>query len=106
MPAEKTNPYPYPTPADIAAAPGGREIKAARNILARRISGIPVRPYLMGQQDSAPVVQGVLDLTTICYRLLDATDPLTGGSVAEKAALDDLREILENSDGAATSNRG
>lgn len=106
MPDEKKNPYPYPTPADIAAAPGGREIKGARNVLARRISGIPVRPYLMGQQDSAPVVQGVLDLTTICYRLLDAADPLTGSSDAERVALDDLRAILEDSEGAATAGRG
>lgn len=58
------------------ASPGGREIKAARNIVSRRIDGIPKRGYIMGDCDSAPVIQGVADMTTAAYALLDAMESL------------------------------
>lgn len=72
MPEEKIpNPYPTTTAEEIAAAPGGREIKAARKIAVRRFDGIPSRAFLLGDNDHSPVLQGLLDLTTLCYQVLD-----------------------------------
>lgn len=72
MPAEIENPYPFPTAAEVAMWSVNRETDAARNIMARHISGIPRRPFLNGSSDHSPVFKGVLDLTTAVYRLLDA----------------------------------
>lgn len=71
MPQERDSNYPYPTAEDAAASLGGREAKAARNIVARHVTGIPRRAYLMGESDHAPVVRGVADLTAAVYALLD-----------------------------------
>ena len=89
---KRANPYPYPTAEDVAAAPGGREIKAARNIVARKVRGIPQRGFLLGEYDHAAVVRGVLDLTTLCYGVLDA---FAEESNAHPTLLA-LREMLED----------
>jgi hypothetical protein len=91
MPEEKiANPFPYPTPEEIAAAPGGREIKAARNIAVRKFNGIPMRAFLLGGNDHSPVMQGIVDLTTICYRLLDEFPDEASDNFVQ------LRAMMEN----------
>jgi hypothetical protein len=69
---KRSNPYPFPTAAEIEAAPGDRETKAARNIMVRNVPGIPRRPFLLGDSDHAPILQGVKDLTTVCWAVIDA----------------------------------
>jgi len=68
---KKANPYPYPTAEEVAAAPGERGIKAARNIATRRFEGIPGRAFLLGSNDHSPMLRGIADLTELCYRILD-----------------------------------
>jgi hypothetical protein len=74
MPQERHNPFPYPTAKDVEEAPGTREEKAARNIIVRHIPGVARRDYLLGNNDSAPILQGVRDLTSAVYQLLDQID--------------------------------
>lgn len=74
MPQERNNPYPNATPAEVEATPGGREIKAARNIAVRKFGGIPIRGFLLGTCDHSPVLRGIVDLTTEVYVLLDSLE--------------------------------
>jgi len=93
MPQERENQYPYPTATDAANAPGDREIKAARYVVARNIQGLFRRAYIMGESDSAPIVQGVHDLTKACYKVLDVfADRFEDSSEAD--ALAELEAIL------------
>lgn len=89
---KRANPFPYPTAEDVAAAPGDRETKAARNIMVRNIQGIPRAPFLRGDSDHAPILQGVKDLTTACYQVLDA---FAEESNAHPSLLA-LRDLLED----------
>lgn len=96
MPQERHNPFPFPIASEVEAMTGSRELKAARNVVARGHKGsIPGRGFLLGESDHAPVVKGVLALTTVCYRLLDAipADQLNG-TLGEEART--LREIMED----------
>lgn len=68
---KRANPYSTATAAEVEAAPGSREEKAARNIAVRRFGGIPRRAFLLGNNDHSPVVKGIVDLTTLCYEVLD-----------------------------------
>lgn len=68
---KRANPYPITTAAEVEAAPGSREQKAARNIATRQFKGIPSRAFLLGQNDHSPVLRGVADLTGLCYEVLD-----------------------------------
>jgi hypothetical protein len=95
MPQERNNPYPFPTAEEVEAAPGDREIKAARNIASRRFDGIPKRGYVMGDCDHAVIVQGIHDLTTACYKVLDALDGRFEDS-SEADALNEMRALLED----------
>lgn len=74
MPAEHPNPYPHPTAEEVAAAPGSREQKAARNIASRAFDGIPRRAFLLGDADHSPVVRGIAEATEVAYRLVDLID--------------------------------
>jgi hypothetical protein len=98
MPQDRDNPYPYPTAEDVANAPGGREIKAARNVVVRHIPGVPRRPYLVGENDHEPIMRGVADLTTLVYRLLDAIHEVSGGSPDGDLLdpINDVRVALEH----------
>lgn len=89
---KRANPYPYPTAEEFHAAPGTREQKAARCIAARKFGGIPSRAFLLGENDHSPLMLGLLDLTTLCYRLLDehAEDPDASDTFVE------LRDMLED----------
>lgn len=69
--SKRANPFPHPTATDVERAPGDRETKAARNIISRNITGIPKRGYMLGENDSAPILQGIKELTRVCYMLLD-----------------------------------
>lgn len=95
MPQERASQYPFPTATDAANAPGDREDKAARNVVSRRIDGIPKGGYITGDCDHAPVVKGVRDLTAACYKVLDALDGRFEDS-SESDALDEMRSILED----------
>ncbi len=75
MPQERDNQYPVTTAQEVDAAPGDPATKAARNIMARRISGIPKRPFLLGQCDHAPVLMGVAEFTGAVQDLLAAAPP-------------------------------
>lgn len=74
MPQDRNNPFPFPTAEEVEAAPGDRAIKAARNIVSKRIDGIPKRGYVLGDCDHAPVVQGVRDFAEEVYVLLDSLE--------------------------------
>lgn len=94
---KRANPYPYPTAEDVRNAPGDRTIKAARNIISRRIDGIPKRAYVTGENDHAIILQGIHDLTTVCYKLIDAIDntaPLHGDSPLPDAVIDANAELV------------
>lgn len=88
MPTEHPNPYPHPTAEEVEAAPGDRAQKAARNIASRAFDGIPRRAFLLGDADHSPVVKGIVDLTTLCYDLIDEVDrqnepdPISGDTSA------------------------
>lgn len=71
---KRANPYPMTTAAEVAAAPGSREQKAARNIAVRRFGGIPRRAFLLGDNDHSPMVRGIADFTAAAYKLVDAVD--------------------------------
>lgn len=71
---KRSNPYPYPTAEEVEAAPGDRADKAARNIVSRRIDGIPKRGYVLGDCDHAPVVKGVRDFVEAVYAFMDELD--------------------------------
>lgn len=97
MPQERHHDYPFPTAADVEAATGGREIKAARNIMVRNIPGLIRRPYLMGDSDHAPILRGVADLTTACYALLDDLElSANGGALTEGSPAAKLKAMLED----------
>lgn len=97
MPQERHNPFPFPIASEVEAAPGTREEKAARNIIVRRITGIPRRGYLLGDCDSAPVLKGIVDLTTACYALLDALSDIRDmNDIPQIEQEDALREMLEH----------
>lgn len=89
------NPYPYPTAAEVETFEGTREQKAARNIVSRHITGIPKRGYLKGDCDHAPVLKGVVDLTSACYALLDEIGKDDMHDAIEKAA-DRLHLLMED----------
>lgn len=89
---KRANPYPYPTAEEVEAAPGTREQKAARNIAGRHFDGIPIRPLLMGDNDHSPMMRGIVDLTTLCYKLLDQYNA-SGG---KDENFDELRKMLEH----------
>lgn len=89
---KRANPYPYPTAQEVEAAPGSREKKAARNIAVRHMAGIPIRAFLLGQNDDSPMMRGIVDLTTGVYELLDLVNSTPrpvgedGGSALDTAA--------------------
>lgn len=84
--SRRADPFPYPTAAEIENAPGDRAIKAARNIVTRRVHGIPRKSFLLGESDRAPVLQGVADFTAAVYDLIDKIPAADlNGSLREKA---------------------
>lgn len=88
-------PPPTVTAADVEAAPGTREQKAARNVAARRFGGIPTRGYLLGHNDHSPMMRGIADLTTACYKVLDAIPAADlNGTLREE--VENLQTILED----------
>lgn len=95
MPQERQSQYPFPTATEALSAPGDREDRAARNVVSRLIDGIPKRAYIIGEADHAPVVRGVKELVTACYKVLDTLDGRFEDS-SESDALDEMRTILED----------
>lgn len=100
MPQDRSNPIPFPTAEEVEAAPGDRAIKAARNIVSRRIEGIPKRGYIMGECDHAPVVKGIRDLTEAIYDFMDKLD----GDDANKLT-PETREALNRMDAILDDHR-
>lgn len=95
MPQEREHGFPYPTAAEVDAAPGDPATKAARNIMVRNITGIPRRAFLMGDNDAAPILQGVADLTAVCYAVIDAIPPdQMNGTLRDRVG--ELRATLEH----------
>lgn len=95
MPQERDSQFPFPTAEEVEAAPGDRAAKAARNIVSRRIDGIPKRAYVMGECDHAPVVQGVRDFAEEVYALIEAIPPdQMNGTLGEKAH--EVRKMMED----------
>ena len=72
---KRANPFPYLTAEEFAAS-----------------EGTPTRAFLLGDNDHSPMMKGVLDLTTLCYKLLDehAQDPNASDTFVE------LRDMLED----------
>ena len=82
---KRANPFQFPTAEEVAAAPGGREIKAARNIITRKIDGIPKRAFLLGDNDTSAVLRGTKEFVALVYQLVDA--------VRDVAEPDDLNHL-------------
>lgn len=78
MPQERDSQYPHVTAEEWEKikAEVPREIAAARLIASRKVTGIPHRPYVTGQSDHAPVLQGVAEFAALVYTLLDATNDI------------------------------
>lgn len=101
MPQERDSQYPMPTAAEVETMPGDPATKAARNIMVRHIPGIPRGPYLRGQNDHAPILQGVRDLTSAVITALDMIDrepdaPNPRFTQEEQNALGAIRLILDD----------
>lgn len=94
MPQELENQFKMPTAEQMAEMPGDRETKAARNLMVRKISGIPRKAFLTGDNDHAPILMGLVDLTTAIYALLDAIPARTNSPLSERAAA--VQAILEH----------
>lgn len=84
---KRANPFPYPTATEVLAAPGGRELKAARNIVTRYIEGIPKRGFILGDNDHSAIMRGVQDLTTEVYTLLDSLDGVMNPQIESVRAM-------------------
>ncbi len=83
MPQERHNPFPMPTPQEISQWQNATDpaTAAARNVMVRNIHGLFRRPFLRGDCDSAPILQGVRDLTERCFALalaIQNSEPLLG----------------------------
>ncbi len=101
MPQERESQFPMVTAAEVEAAPGDPATKAARNIMVRNIPGIPRRAYLIGSNDHAPIVQGLVVFTGAVIALLDLLDrepdaPNPRFTQEEQNALGAVRLILED----------
>lgn len=95
---KRANPYPYPTAEEVDAAPGTRQQKAARNIATRHFNGIPIRAFLLGQNDHSPVMQGLAEFTEAVYQLLDFL-PIDSDSLRSPGfdeAIRRVHEMMEN----------
>lgn len=90
MPQERENQYPNMTQAvwDEVRQGVPRHVAAARLVVSRKIAGIPHRPYLLGDSDHAPVVQGVAEFASKVYALLDALEDVDPHSPVAEAAGD------------------
>lgn len=101
MPQERENQYPnmtYEEWDNIKASGIPRETLAARVIVANRVPGIPNRPYLKGESDHAPVLQGVATFAGAVYDLLDGleTEPSDVGHNPEiMARVAAVRSMME-----------
>lgn len=89
---KRANPFPFPTAAEVEAVGGERHLKAARNIAVRGFNGIPKRGFLLGSSDHSPVMRGIVQLTSLCYEILDefAEESNTHPKLLE------LRDMLED----------
>lgn len=101
MPQDRENPFPFPTAEEVEAAPGDPAMKAARNVVTRHIPGIPRRGFLLGGNDTSPILQGVRDLTAAALALCDEIDPEPDAPVPHLSReiqdrLAELRAILEH----------
>ena len=97
--SRRSDPYPHPTAAEIAAAPGDAIIRAARNIIVRNVQGIPRRGYLLGHNDKAPVVQAVAEFVSAVDKLLMAIPSADYNGTVKEAG--DLLVTMMNDDGSA-----
>lgn len=87
MPQERDNQYPHVTAEqweDIKRNTP-REVVAARALIARNITGVPKRPYLVGDNDHAPILRGLVEFTTEVYKLVDAIDAANPGLTGDPA---------------------
>ncbi|WLJ71166.1 hypothetical protein [Sphingomonas phage Carli] len=100
MPQERDSQYPVATAEEWESIKQGvpREMAAARLIVSRKVGGIPHRPYVTGQSDHAPVVQGVAEFAGAVYDLIDGleTEPSDVGHNPEiMARLEAVRSLME-----------
>lgn len=72
MPQERDSQFHHLTRAEVDEMPGDRQTKAARNLMVRNITGIPRKAFLTGDNDHAPILRGLVDVTAAAYDLLDA----------------------------------
>lgn len=87
-------PFRDATASEVEAAPGSREQKAARYIAARRFGGIPTKAFLLGDNDHSPMMKGVVDLTTLCWKLIDEWEAKDRESFQARIA--ELKAMLED----------
>lgn len=80
MPQERESQFKHLTRAEVEEMPGDRATKAARNVMVRNVTGIPRKAFLTGENDHAPILKGVKDVTEAIYGVLDAipADQLNG----------------------------
>lgn len=89
MPQERENQYPHLTADDWQKIREEHDPAdtAARAIVARHITGVPRRAFLVGENDHSSVMQGVRDYTAAVLDHLTAPSPETERRV---------RDIMEN----------
>ncbi len=70
MPQERDNQYPHVTAEewDKIKAETAPEIVSARALMARNITGVPKRPFLVGDNDHSPIMRGLVEITTELYK--------------------------------------
>ena len=85
--SRQSDPYPYPTAAEVDQAPGDYFDKAARNIVASKIEGIPRRAFLLGNNDKSVVMKGVREFIVAVDEIISAIAPADlSGSLKEAVA--------------------
>jgi len=101
MPQERENPYPDFNPAEIAELrlTTTREQMAARCVATRKFGGIPKATFMRGGCDHSAMMQGILDLTTAAFKLLDEIEAMNEshdfGTMLEGLGLE-LKGLLED----------
>lgn len=99
MPQERESQSPAVTPEQWTEISKNtpRHVAAARLIVSSKVRGrIPHRPYLIGDCDHSPVLQGVADFTDAVYNLLDALDDnLSEHDDATKTAMKIVGDMME-----------
>lgn len=86
-----------PSAADALSAPGTEAVKSARWVMMRKIRGIPRRACILGENDDAPILHGVAELTEAAWALIHMVeDGVLHDTKAFLGAASELKFILND----------